>query len=136
MTYRIPALLTAAALTASAVAASAAIAASGHDNSQLAGNPQLRIIDNTRAALQFAATRLPRTKTGKINAKITFANGWGVSGIHPIGPHGNDIRYLAGVTATQQLRDHEKLTVIFRLGEAAPVKRLVKVYVPSELSRY
>jgi hypothetical protein len=129
MTYRLPVALTAAALTASALAAPAALAA----GPQLGGQPQLRIIDNTHAALQFAASRLPRTKAGTIDAKIMFVNGWRVSRIEPIGPHGTDVRYLARVTATRQLRDHEKLTVIFRLGNATPVKRFVKVYESSEL---
>jgi hypothetical protein len=122
LVHRIPSLLTAAALTASALAAPAA-AAGGHDNPQLGGQPQLRIIDDTHAALQFAAGRLPRTKAGKIDAKITFVNGWRVSGLEPIGTHGNDIRYVARVTAARQLRDHEKLRVTFPLGDAMPVRR-------------
>jgi hypothetical protein len=56
--------------------------------------------------------------------------------LKPLGTHGNDIRYIARVTATRQLRDHEKLTVKFRLGDSKPVKRLVKVYEARELSRY
>jgi hypothetical protein len=124
--------LTATALTLTALAPAAALATGVHAKPQLAGNPQMRLIDNHDATLNFASDRLPRTAAGKVDAKITFVNGARVSALEPVGTHGNDIRYTARVTSQRVLREHEKFTVTFRLGDSAPVKRFVKVFLPGE----
>jgi hypothetical protein len=67
--------LTATALTLTALAPAAALATGVHSNPQLGGNPQMRLIDNHHATLNFASDRLPRTAAGKVDAKITFVNG-------------------------------------------------------------
>ena len=124
--------LTATALTLTALAPAAALAAGVHSNPQLGGNPQMRLIDNHHATLNFASDRLPRTAAGKVDAKITFVNGARVAALKPVGTHGNDIKYSARVSSQHVLRDHEKFTVTFRLGDSAPVKRFVKVFLPGE----
>jgi hypothetical protein len=126
-------------ITASAVIAAgfvpAAIAAGVHSNPQLAGSPQMRFIDSHHAKLRFASDRLPRTASGKIDAKITFANGSRVSALRPTGTHGDDIVYTARVSSTRPLRIHEKYTVTFRLGDAKAVQRLVKLFDQGESGR-
>jgi hypothetical protein len=124
--------LTAAALTLTALAPAAAMATGVHSNPQLGGNPQMRLIDNHHATLNFASDRLPRTAAGKVDAKITFVNGARVSDIKPVGTHGNDIKYSARVSSQHVLRDHEKFTVTFRLGDSAPVKVFVKLFLPGQ----
>jgi hypothetical protein len=124
--------LTATALTLGALAPAAALATGVHPNPQLGGSPQMRLIDNHHATLNFASDRLPRTASGKVDAKITFLNGARVSDIKPVGTHGNDIKYSARVSSQHVLRDHEKFTVTFRLGNSAPVKRFVKLFLPGE----
>ena len=124
--------LTATALTLTALAPAAALAAGVHSNPQLGGNPQMRLVDDHHATLNFASDRLPRTAAGKVDAKISFVNGARVSALEPVGTHGNDIRYTARVSSQHVLRDHEKFTVSFRLGDSAPVKRFVKVFLPGE----
>jgi hypothetical protein len=125
----------AALVTVSALVPAAAIAAGVRHDPQLGGQPQMRIIDNHHATLEFASDRLPRTASGKVDAKITFADGARVSGLAPIGNHGNDIRYSARVTFKRQLGDHEKFTVTLRLGDAKPVQRIVKLYAQGEHGR-
>jgi hypothetical protein len=124
--------LTATALTLTALAPAAAMATGVHSNPQLGGNPQMRLIDNHHATLNFASDRLPRTAAGKVDAKITFINGARVSDIKPVGTHGNDIKYSARVSSQHVLRDHEKFTVTFRLGDSAPVKVFVKLFLPGQ----
>ena len=124
--------LTATALTLTALAPAAALATGVHSNPQLGGNPQMRVVDDNHATLNFASDRLPRTAAGKVDAKITFLNGARVSDVKPVGTHGNDIRYTARVSSQHVLRDHEKFTVTFRLGNSAPVKRFVKLFLPGE----
>jgi hypothetical protein len=124
--------LIAAALAASALVPAAAAAAGVHSNPQLGGSPQLRLIDSHHATLNFASDRLPRTASGHVDAKITFANGARVSGLQPMGTHGHDIKYSARVSSSKVLREHEKLTVRFRLGDASTVQRFVKIFLPGE----
>jgi len=126
--------LTATALTLTALAPAAALAAGVHSNPQLGGNPQMRLIDNHHATLNFASDRLPRTAAGKVDAKITFVNGARVTALKPVGTHGNDIKYSARVSSQHVLRDHEKFTVTFRLGDSAPVKVFVKLFLPGQHS--
>ena len=124
--------LTATALTLTALAPAAALATGVHAKPQLGGSPQMRLIDNHHATLNFASDRIARTAAGKVDAKITFVNGARVSDLKPVGTHGNDIRYTARVSSQHALRDHEKFTVSFRLGDSAPVKRFVKLFLPGE----
>jgi hypothetical protein len=121
------------ALLLSALAPAAALGASASSHPKLGGQPQMRLIDSHHAIIHFASDRLPRTASGKLDAKITFVNGAKVTGLKAVGTHGNDITYEARVSATKELRNHAKYTVRFRLGDSSPVQRLVKLYLPSEL---
>jgi hypothetical protein len=124
--------LTATALTLTALAPAAALATGVHSKPQLRSSPQMRLVDSHHATLNFASDRIARTAAGKVDAKITFLNGARVSGLKPNGTHGNDIKYIATVSSQHVLRDHEKFTVTFRLGNSAPVKRFVKLFLPGE----
>jgi hypothetical protein len=124
--------LTATALTLTALAPAAALATGVHHNPQLGGNPQMRLIDNHHATLNFASDRLPRTAAGKVDAKITFVNGDRVTNIKPVGTHGSDIRYTATVSSKNALKLHQKYTVKFRLGDAKTVSRFVKLFAVGE----
>jgi hypothetical protein len=124
--------LTATALTLTALAPAAALATGVHANPQLGGSPQLRLVDDHHATLNFASDRLPRTASGKVDAKITFVNGARVSDLKPVGTHGNDIRYTAKVSSQSVLRLHQKYTVTFRLGDAKTVPRPVKLFAQGE----
>jgi hypothetical protein len=92
----------------------------------------MRVVDAHHATLNFASDRLPRTAAGKVDAKITFFNGARVSGIKPVGNHGDDIRYSATVSAKTPLKLHQKYTVKFRLGDSKPVQVFVKLFAPGE----
>jgi hypothetical protein len=117
----------------SALVPAAALGAGVHSHPKLGGQPQMRLVDSHHAIIHFAADRLPRTASGKLDAKITFVNGAKVTGLKPVGTHGDDIKYEARVSAGKPLRVHAQYTVRFRLGDSSPVKRLVKLYLPSEL---
>jgi hypothetical protein len=121
------------ALLLSALAPAAALGADVHLHPKLGGQPQMRLVDGHHAIIHFASDRLPRTASGRLDAKITFVNGAKVTGLEPVGTHGSDITYEARVSATKALRNHAKYTVTFRLGDSSPVQRLVKLYLPSEL---
>ena len=125
--------ITTALLAISALVPAAALGAGVHSHPKLGGQPQMSLIDSHHATLNFASDRLPRTAAGKVDAKITFVNGAKVTGIKPVGTHGNDIKYQARVSSTKALREHAKYTVRFRLGDSGTVQRLVKLYLPSEL---
>ena len=120
-------------LLLSALAPAAALGAGVHSQPKLGGQPQMRLVDSHHATLRFASDRLARTADGKVDAKITLVNGAKVTGIKPVGTHGDDIKYEARVSSTKELRNHAKYTVRFRLGDSSPVQRLVKLYLPSEL---
>jgi hypothetical protein len=124
--------LTATALTLTALAPAAALATGVHAKPQLAGNPQMRLIDNHHATLNFAADRIGRTAAGKVDAKITFVNGARVTNLKPVGTHGTDIRYTARVSSQHTLKLHQKYTVKFRLGDAKTVSRFVKLFAVGE----
>ena len=124
--------LTATTLTLAALAPAAALATGVHSNPKLGGNPQMRVVDANHATLNFASDRLARTAAGKVDAKITFANGARVSNIKPNGTHGNDIKYTARVSSQHALKLHQKYTVTFRLGDSKPVKVFVKLFNPGE----
>jgi hypothetical protein len=124
--------LTTAAVTLLALSPAAAMAAGSHAQPKLGGNPQMRVVDANHATLNFASDRLARGAYGKLDAKITFANGARVSGLKAVGTHGNDIRYTATVSSSKPLRLHQKYTVTFRLGDAKPVKVFVKLFNPGE----
>jgi len=124
--------LTATALTLTALAPAAALATGVHSNPQLRGNPQMRLVDEHRATLNFASARLPHTPAGKVDAKITFVNGARMTDLKPVGTHGNDIRYTATVSSQKPLKLHQKYTVRFRLGDSKPVQRFVKLFAPGE----
>ena len=125
--------ITTALLAISALVPAAALGAGVHSHPKLGGQPQMSLIDSHHATLNFASDRLPRTAAGKVDAKITLVNGAKVTGIKPVGTHGNDIKYQARVSSTKALREHAKYTVRFRLGDSGTVQRLVKLYLPSEL---
>src|SRR5215207_9398908 len=125
-------LLTVTAVAATALAPAGAIAAGVSSHPHLKGAPQMRSVDANHATLKFASDRLPRTASGKVDAKITFVNGARVSGLKPTGRHGSDTVYSARVSSERPLRNHAKYTVKFRLGDSSTVTRFVKVYAPGE----
>jgi hypothetical protein len=124
--------LAATALTLTALAPAAALATGVHSNPKLGGNPQMRLIDNHHATLNFASDRIGRTAAGRVDAKITFVNGARVTALEPVGTHGTDIRYTARVSSQSALKLHQKYTVKFRLGDAKTVSRFVKLFAVGE----
>jgi hypothetical protein len=115
--------LTASLLAAAAIAPTAANAA----GLQLGGQPTMRAIDAHYAKLEFAADRLPRTKSGAIDAKVRFAGGQRVGALEVAGRHGSDVRYTATVTSQSTLRPGAKYTVRVKLPGSPQVTRLVKL---------
>src|SRR3954447_17738254 len=91
--------LIAAVVAASTLVPAAAMAAGVHTHPKLGGSPQMRLVDAHHATLKFASDRLPRTATGKVDAKITFVSGLRVSDLRPTGRHGDDIVYSARVSS-------------------------------------
>jgi hypothetical protein len=120
-------------LLLTALAPAAALGAGVHSHPKLGGQPQMRLVDSHHAIIHFAADRLPRTAAGKVDAGITFVNGAKVTGLKPVGTHGDDIKYEGRVSAIKPLRVHATYTVKLRLGDSSPVTRSVKLYLPSEL---
>jgi hypothetical protein len=127
--------LTAAIVTVAALTPAAAIAAGVHHDPRLLSQPQMRILDSHHAWLEFVSDRLPRTASGTVDAKVTFANGTRVSALKPVGKHGHDIRYRERVSFTRRLQDNQKFTVTLRLGDARPVRRIVTLHAQGEHSR-
>lgn len=97
---------------------------------ELRGAPQMRIVDEHHATLGFASDELPRTKAGKIDATITFANGERISALKRSGRHGTDATYSATISSPRVMAHHEKFTVTFRLANSKPVTRTVTLYRP------
>jgi hypothetical protein len=95
---------------------------------ELRGAPQMRIVDEHHATLGFASDRLPRTKAGRLDATITFANGERVSGLARTGSHGLDATYGATISSPRVISHHEKFTVTFRLADSKVVTRTVTLY--------
>ena len=124
-----------AAVAVAAIAPTAALAAGAASHPALGGSPQMSLIDAHRATLKFASDRLPRTRAGKLDAKITYADGQRVSGLKATGTHGYDIVYSARISSTTAMRNHQKFTVKFRLGTSPTVQRSVKLYLPGELQK-
>lgn len=120
--------LVAAALALSAFAPAAALASGVHSHPILRSSPQMRVVDAHHATLSFASNRLPRTAAGKVDAKITYADGSRVSDLKPRGTHGEDIVYTARITLRRKIQDHQKFTVRFRLGDSPTVQRTVTLY--------
>ena len=91
-------------LLASALAVAALAPAAAHAaGAKLGGQPTMHAIDAHHATLEFAADKLPRTKSGAVDARIQFAGGQRVSGLKPVGRHGYDVRYQATVTSKSGL---------------------------------
>ena len=116
--------LLASALAVAAMAPAAAHAAGAH----LGGQPTMHAIDAHHATLEFAADKLPRTKSGAVDARIRFAGGQRVSGLKPVGRHGDDVRDQATVSSTSPLRIDAKYTVRIKLHGSPTVVRLVKLH--------
>ncbi|MEA2191229.1 MAG: hypothetical protein QOI73_1350 [Solirubrobacteraceae bacterium] len=95
---------------------------------ELGGAPQMRIVDEHHATLGFASDRLQRTKAGKLDATITFANGERVSGLKRSGTHGTDATYAATISSPRIMSDHDTFKVTFRLGDSKTVTRTVTLY--------
>jgi hypothetical protein len=116
-------------LLASALAVAALAPAAAHAaGAQLGGQPTMHAIDAHHATLEFAADRLPRTRTGAVDAHVRFAGGQRVSALKPVGRHGHDVRYRATVTSTSPLRIDAKYTVRIKLPGSPTVVRLVKLH--------
>jgi hypothetical protein len=128
----LPRLAAAAAVTLTAMAPATALAAGIHSHPRLGGSPQMRLVDAHHADLTFASDRLPRTATGRVDAKITFAGGQRVSNLRPTGTHDGDIVYKARISSAKRLKNHEKFRVTFRLGDSAPVQRTVELFRQGE----
>ncbi len=120
---RKPLALTASLLAVAALAPSAAMAA----DAKLGGAPQMFQVDSTHATLKFAADRLPRTESGKIDARV-LVSGKRVATLKATGRHGSDVVYSARVNAGRELRVGTKYTVSFKFGDQAPVVRKAKLY--------
>ena len=120
--------LTAAALIVAGLAPAATVAAGANSHPVLKSSPQMRTIDDHHATLKFASDKLPRTATGKIDAKITYVDGLRVSNLKPSGKHGYDTVYSARVSTGPKLVNHQKFIVRFRLGDSPTVQRSVKLY--------
>jgi len=125
-------LIAAAVTAATALVPAAALAARADSHPVLKGSPQMRSIDDHHAKLNFASERLPRTATGKLDAKITYAAGLRVSNLKQSGRHGSDFVYTARVTSKTKLANHQKFAVRFRLGDSPTVQRTVKLYKVGE----
>jgi hypothetical protein len=120
--------LIAAALAVSALAPATALASGVHSHPILRGSPQMHVADAHHATLQFASDRLPRAATGRLDAKITYADGSRVSDLKVRGTHGEDIVYTARISLRRVIEDHQKFTVRFRLGDSRTVERTVTLY--------
>jgi hypothetical protein len=124
--------LAAAVLAICAVAPAAALATGVHSHPILRGSPHMRVVDAHHATLNFASNRLPRTSAGKVDAKVTYVDGSRVSNLMASGTHGEDIVYTARITLRREIRDHQKFTVRFRLGDSHSVERTVTLYTADQ----
>jgi hypothetical protein len=118
-----PTALTASLLVTAALAPAAAGAASVH----LGGQPSMHQTDATHARLQFAADRLPTSRSGAVAARVRIAGGR-ISGLTATGRHGRDVVYRARVTAPNGLDVGAKYTVRIEVPGQAPIVRLVKLH--------
>jgi hypothetical protein len=115
-------------LATSALVPAAALASHAVSHPKLGGSPQMFVVDAHHATLRFASDHIARTRSGAVDARITFANGAKVSHLKPSGTHGRDIVYTAKVSSARALREDAKYTVRFRLGDSKTVKRIVKLH--------
>jgi len=115
-------------LLASVLAVAAMAPAAHAAGAQLGGQPTMHAIDAHHATLEFAADKLPRTKSGAVDARVQFAGGQRVSGLKPVGRHGYDVRYQATVTSTAPFRINAKYTVRIKLPGSPTVVRLAKLH--------
>jgi hypothetical protein len=115
-------ILIAAALAAT-LGAPAATAATADPTPTLRGTPQLSILDRHHAKLSFDADPLPRTKAGKLHARITFANGARVSGLKFDRAAGSLLPYVATISSSRIMHNHGKFKVTFGLGNSKRVTR-------------
>ena len=90
----------------------------------------MRIVDEHHATLGFASDELQRTKAGKLDATIVFANGERIAGLKRTGSHGLDATYGATISSPRVMSHHDKFTVTFRLGDSKIVTRTVTLYRP------
>ena len=118
-------------LTASLLAVAALAPAAHAAGAKLGGQPTMRAVDSHHAKLEFAADRLPRTKSGAVDATIRFAGGQRVGALKVAGRHGEDVRYTATVTSRSDLRVGAKYTVRIKLPGSPQVTRLVKLHPSS-----
>jgi hypothetical protein len=124
--------LIAAVVTASTLVPATAMAAGVHSHPKLGGSPQMRLVDAHHATLKFASDRLPRTASGRVDARITSVDGLRVTGLRPTGRHGSDVVYSARVSSAKRLVVHHKFRVKFRLGDSGTVQRFVKLFRQGE----
>jgi hypothetical protein len=111
-------------LTASLLAI-AALAPAAASAAELAGAPQLRVVDGNRVQLKFAVDEKLPVKAGKVTTKITI-DGKAVKRLTRSGRHGRDFVYTARVAAGG-LEVGSKYTVRFHLP-GGTVVRQVKVH--------
>ena len=115
-------------LLASVLAVVALAPAAAHAaGAKLGGQPTMHAIDAHHATLEFAADKLPRTKSGAVDARVQFTGGQRVSALKPVGRHGYDVRYTAAVSSRSDLRVGTKYTVRIKLPGSPSVTRLVKL---------
>lgn len=98
---------------------------------ELGGAPRMTMIDEHHATLAFTADELPRTKAGKLDATIRFANGETVSGLKRTGRHGRDAVYGATITSPHIMSARQKFSITFRLCDSGVVARPATLYGPS-----
>jgi hypothetical protein len=108
--------------TAAVAAPTAALAADVH----LGGAPTARMTDAHHATLRFASDRLPRTASGKLDARVIFS-GERATHLKAVGRHGSDIVYRARVSTDRTLRAGTKYTVRIKVADQDQIVRKVKL---------
>jgi hypothetical protein len=114
----------AASLVATAALAAPAAALAG--DVQLGGAPTARMTDSHHATLRFASDRLPRTSSGRLDARIVFS-GERATRLKAVGRHGRDIVYTARVSTDRTLRAGTKYTVKIKVADQDRIVRKVKL---------
>jgi hypothetical protein len=108
--------------TVAVAAPTAALAA----DVQLGGAPTARMTDSHHATLRFASDRLPRTASGKLDARVVFS-GERATRLKAVGRHGSDIVYSARVSTDRTLRAGTKYTVKIKVADQHQMVRKVKL---------
>jgi hypothetical protein len=124
---RTPLTIAASLLATAALAAPAAALAA---DVQLGGAPTARMTDSHHATLRFASDRLPRTSSGKLDARVLFS-GERATHLKAVGHHGNDIVYSARVSTDRTLRAGTKYTVKIKVADQDVMVRKVKLRAAS-----